>query len=142
MDTIHRSEVLTNRLGRAAQLAAVLGLLAVAEGCAWLPLLVGAGAGAGGYAWYQGYLKKQYSVDVPVAATATERALNDLGFQVDSSKFDQFGATISGKRATGERFLVVMDRAGAGRTTVKVRVGVPGDRDLAGEVHKAIQMRL
>lgn len=141
MDTINGLN-LKKRWRRASCLIAVIGLLTMTQGCMLFPLLVGAGAGAGGYAWYNGYLKKQYAVEVPAAAVATERALTDLGFQVDSSKFDKFGAKITGHRATGENFLVVMVRAGPSRTTVKVRVGIPGDKDMASEVHKSIQARL
>lgn len=120
--------------------AAIFSLL-VSVGCVGvLPFVVGAGAGAGGYAWYRGYLKKSYHADVPTAAMATEKALKDMGFAVESSKVDRFSARIKGTRATGEKFIVALDRdEKTDLTDVKVRVGIPGNPQLAEEVHTEIQ---
>lgn len=110
-----------------------------------LPLMVGAGAGVGGYAWVQGYLKRTYTVSPEHAAQVCERTVEALGFEILSSKYDKFGGKISGKRAPEgalDSFIIELERAGNARTLIKVRVGIPGDRSLAEEVHKEIAKRL
>lgn len=140
--TAAQSNVAPSRGIRRLPAILVAGFMLVSiQGCLF-PFLVGAGAGAGGLAWYRGYLKIDYAADVPKTARAAEVALSDLGFQIESSRFDRFGARIKGTRATGQKFLIVMDRAGPSKTTVKIRVGIPGDREMAEEVEAAIRKRL
>lgn len=108
------------------------------QGCLLLAAGTGAGAGAGTLAYIRGELHTTYAAPLDRAWDAALGALQDLAIPVKTSKKDQLGGTIEATRADGTAVRIVLESAGPGTTTVKIRVGTFGDE----EASKAIQRRI
>jgi len=117
----------------------VTGLLAV-SGCA--ALVVGAAAGAGGYAWVSGSLTKEFMVPAQDLQQATERALRDLMVSVKEERKDRLSALYKAEFAEGQDMSVVIQALTERTAKVKIRVGIFGNKARSEMVLSAIEKRL
>lgn len=94
-------------------------------GCA--ALLVGAAAGAGGFAYVSGELKVTESVALDTAQRAAEKALQDLKLVVIKRQQDGLSGVIEARTAGDQKVTVKTKRIAEKSTEVGIRVGVVGD---------------
>jgi len=110
------------------------------SGC--IGLFLGAAAGAGGYAWVQGALTKEFMVPAQDLQRATSRALDDLGVQVKDQKADRLSAQYNAVFAEGQKMSIVIEATTERSAKVRIRVGVFGDKTRSEMVLNAIEKRL
>jgi len=112
-----------------------------ANGC--VPLMVGAaGAGVGTYAYVKGQLETAYPATYEQTWQATLDALEGLGISVETSGKDAFGGTIKAKRADGTSVRLKVAPITSNSTSVKIRVGLFGDRTVSEGISTEIASRL
>jgi len=97
-----------------------LALLASTSGC----LAVAAGAGAGAaVAYVRGQLEANLGADFDVTATATNRAIQQLGFAKVSESKDALTDIFVVRTASDKRIDIKLENLAHGLTKVKIRVG-------------------
>ncbi|HWL14250.1 MAG TPA: DUF3568 family protein [Opitutus sp.] len=119
-----------------ALLAAVLGT----SGC--IAVAAGAGAGAAAVAYVSGQLETTLNNDYESVVTATNRAIEQLGFAKISEKKDALVAVITVRNATDKKIEVRLDNAARKLTKVRIRVGVFGDEALSIAILDKIKANL
>jgi len=117
----------------------LLAILLSGTSCFWL--VVG-GAGAGTYRYIKGDLTRNYAVDLDRAFDASRQAMKSLSISLTDQQKDSLGAVLKGERSDGSSVKIVLEPAAGNSTTITVRVGVMGNRRMAGEVHEKIQASL
>src|SRR5436190_9546211 len=107
-----------------------------------------AGAGAAGYAYYQGAVPRDYPATLDQTYPATLQALQDLGMPVVTAERDNDGATIETKSGNDESVKIWLASRSAqvpadGQWThVTVRVAIFGDGALSERLLNQIDTRL
>ncbi|MBI3084487.1 MAG: DUF3568 family protein [candidate division NC10 bacterium] len=109
-------------------LGGVLLLFPVLEGCAVLLVGAGAGAGAGTVAYIQGELSQVHAGGYERVWSAAVSALNQMNIRVIKTEKDALNGTITARRADDTSVVVKVEPTGTDTTTVKVRMGMFGDR--------------
>ena len=120
--------------------AVLVGLLIGQAGC--FLLLVGAGAGIGGYAYAEGELSRTYNAPVKRAYDACVEVLKSMKMAVKGAKQDALGGDIVAHRADGTVVRVQLKAMGAEQTKVGVRIGNFGDKEQSMAIHDKINARL
>lgn len=120
--------------------ALVLVFVLTASGCA--ALLVGAAVGVGGYAWVEGALVKDLEVPAEKLHRAASRAMRDLKLAVMEDKGDRLSAKIHAKFADGSDATISVAARTERASTLKIRVGLLGDKDKSEMISTAIEKRL
>lgn len=105
-------------------------------------LLVGAAVGAGGYAWVKGELEKTYEVPAERLHSATTRALRDLKLVVSENVGDRISAKIRAQFADGADVAIHIEAKTERASTVKIRVGILGDKEKSEMIIRTIENRL
>ena len=124
-------------------LSFLVGIFAVtASGC--IPVIVGAGVavGAGGYAWIQGELVNELNVSAERLHKAASRAMRDLKLAVMEDKGDRLSAKIKAKYSDGTDVAITVTARTEKAATLRVRVGLLGDKEKSELISTAIQKRL
>jgi hypothetical protein len=106
-------------------------------GC--VPLIVGAAAGAGGYAWASGELVKEFTASASDVQRAAVRGLKKLGVSIKEEKHDRLTASIKSKFADGKNISIQISALTEKTTRLKIRVGVFGDKTKSEMVLNSIQ---
>jgi hypothetical protein len=117
---------------------AIVVLAVNASGCA---LLVGAGAGAAGYAYLNGDLEKSYPGTVGRVWPCVKQTIEDMQMPVLSESVDELGGRLESRTADGRRVHIELEAKPA-VTVVRVRVGTIGDRDASHKILDRIDERL
>ena len=118
----------------------VAGVLLTQTGC--FLLLVGAGAGVGGYAYVQGELSRTYNAPVKQTYDAAIGVLKAMKMAVKGAKQDALGGDIVAHQADGTVVRVRLKAKGAEQTEVGVRIGNFGDREDSMTIHDKIRAAL
>lgn len=117
------------------------GLLVVAlntSGC----LAVAAGAGAGAVAYVRGQLETTVSDDYESVVSATNRAIQQLGFAKVSERKDALVDVFVVRNATDKKIEIRLDNVARELTRVRIRVGIFGDEALSLAVLDKIKSNL
>ncbi|MFA6002472.1 MAG: DUF3568 family protein [Elusimicrobiota bacterium] len=114
-----------------AILAGLLSLLVLCNGCF---LLLGAGAGVGGYSYVQGELSRTYPAGLDAVWAATQQTLAGLTLKVSAQQKDGLGGTIEAARADGTQIRLKLEPGAAGVTTVRIRIGTFGDKKSSADI--------
>lgn len=116
----------------------ILLLFPVLGACALM--LVGAGAGAGGgtVAYVQGEHSQVHAGNYERVWSATLAALNQMNIKVIKTEKDALSGTISARRADDTSVTVKVEPTGTDTTTVKIRVGMFGDRAASESIQARI----
>lgn len=122
---------------RCVGMAAML-LAPVLAGCTLALVGAGAGAGAGTVAYIQGEHSQVHAGGYERVWSAALNALKQMDIRVIKAEKDALGGTIAARRADDTAVNVKVEPSGADTTTVKVRVGMFGDRAAS----EAIQARI
>lgn len=125
-------------------IAAVLSVVALiwVTGCA--AVLIGAGAGAGTYAYVKGELIRTYQKSYESTLMAVESVIDDLGMSVQSKTTDGIQTTIKAKRKDDKPVTVKVKIEGPDWTRVSVRTGYVGlwRKELSEQFHEYVARRL
>ena len=106
-------------------------------GC--VPLLVGAAAGAGGYAFVRGALVKQFDVPANELHQAAIKAIKSLDLTVTYDKGDRLSAKVRSEFADGKDVKIDVVAVTEETSQVKIRVGVVGDKLRSEMILSAIE---
>jgi len=123
----------------------IVGLIALAlmtGGCA--AVIIGAGAGAGMYSYFEGELRRAYPADVDRAMDACLQTLDSLKIRIESKETDGVTTTLKAKRADGTPVSVKVTMLSPRGTEIGVRSGFVGlwDKDVSELIHASIAQRL
>jgi hypothetical protein len=125
-------------------LTAVMSIVALVglTGCA--AVLLGAGAGAGTYAYVKGELIRTYQKEYETTLKACESVIDDLGMSVQSKTTDGVQTTIKATRKDEKPVTVKVKIAGPDWTQVSVRTGFVGlwKKELSQQFHEYVAKRL
>jgi hypothetical protein len=103
--------------------------------------LLGAGAGAGTFAYIKGNLETTYDATMAQTWDATREALQQMGMTADIDRHDAFSGSLKGTMADGKEFNVVVTRVTDTRTEVAIRIGL-GDKKISEAIHDKIAANL
>jgi len=117
-----------------------IALLLNVVGC--VPLVIGAAAGVGGYAWIQGELVQDISTSAEKLHRATTRAMRDLKFAVYEDRGDRISAKVIAKFADGTDVKIYINAKTEYLAGIKIRVGILGDKEKSETILNAIKRRL
>jgi len=122
--------------GRVGAAVGVLLLGGLLSGC-WF--VAGAAAGAAGYAWYKGELRRSYGRSIDEAHNASLAVLKrDLKFVITEDTPNR----IKAKMPDGREVAVRLKYLGEKATEVGVKVGLLGDRSISELVLSKISSHL
>jgi len=113
-------------------------LLPLLAGCPVLLVGAGAGAGAGTVAYIQGEHSQVHAGNYEKVWSAAVNALNEMNIKVIKTEKDALSGTISARRADDTSVTVKVEPTGADTTTVKIRVGMFGDRAASESIQARI----
>ena len=106
------------------------------------------GAGAAGYAYYQGAVPRDYPANMDLTWTAAQQAVVDLGMPLEKAVRDSDGGTIETKTGDGDKVQIHLEPRAArvpadGQwTNVSVRVAIFGDGQLSERILNQIDTHL
>jgi len=106
--------------------------------CTAAILGAGAGAGLGTYSYFKGELKLDYPYPYDRTWNASLTAMERLEIEVITQGRDALAGKITGKRADGKAVVIKVKDKGLGVTTVIVRVGTFGDREVSRKIQETI----
>lgn len=118
---------------REMSLALGLGVLILTTaGC--LPLIVGAAAGAGGYAYVRGVLVKQFDVSATDLHRAAVSGLKDLDLPISYDKDDRLSAKVRAEFSDGKDVKIDIVAVTEETSQIKIRIGLFGGDKLRSEM--------
>ena len=113
-------------LKKTGYLAILMVMVMSLSGC-WA-LLVGAVAGAGGYAWVSGVLQKDYMEPSVVLQDAVVDAVEDLGLELSLDQRDRLTGRFRSEFTDGQSLKISVDALTEKSARLKIRCGVFGNR--------------
>ena len=96
--------------------------------CGCVPLFIGAAAGVGGYAWFNGAMEKDFAVPLAKLHGATVKGLKHMGVKIDENESDKHIAKIKAHFADDEKVGIVITSVTERSSSIKIRVGLMGDK--------------
>ncbi|MBI4713434.1 MAG: DUF3568 family protein [Planctomycetes bacterium] len=126
------------KLLKALSMATLLFSLSL-SGCAAALLAGGAAAGIGIYKYVNGELERKYPAGMQKCWQASVAAMEQYQFTIDSSTKDGISGQLNAKRADGTPITIAFELISENVTSLRVRVGSFGDRDVAERVHEKIR---
>lgn len=106
-------------------------------GC--VPLVVGAAAGAGGYAWVQGKLVKEFEIPASRLHDETIDALKKLEMPVLEDESDRLTAKIRSEFSDGEKVTIDIEAVTEHTSKIEIRIGILGNRDRSQMIYDAVR---
>ena len=125
-------------------LCALLGmsLLASTSGCVTTAVGGGANAAAGTYSYLTRNLEVLYGIPLADVWPRALAAVESLQLHIDKQHIDGLGGDIQARRPDGTKIRVCLKPIGDHSTSVKVRVGTLGDRDMSERVQRTIRQQI
>ena len=122
----------------------VVPVLFVITSCAapLIPLAAGAGAGAGGYAWYKGELTRNYEKPMGTIYAASLNAVKGMGLSVNKKTKGPFEARVETTLADGKGVFIKIKKLSSKSTEVSIRVGAFGNEQKSNHILRQIEKRL
>jgi uncharacterized protein YwlG (UPF0340 family) len=121
---------------------AVLLLASILPGCVLVAVGAGAGAAAGGVAYYMGELRSTERATPPEIVAATKTALGNLYVSVISSSSDELSGEVLGRTSSDEKVQISVEYKSDGLSQVGIRVGTFGDEDMSRRILNDIEKGL
>ncbi len=119
---------------------AVVTAALASSGC--VAVLMGAAAGAGGYAWVNGTLVKNYDHTAVELEDATEAALDHLGLKITTAERDRLVGRYIARFADGQGLSVRINAVTERTCKLSIRVGMLGNVTRSELVLDEIESRL
>jgi hypothetical protein len=116
-----------------------LGLFACVISTSGCFLILGAAAGAGGYAYVSGVLEKNFTVSAEKLEVATKRGLKDLSLVLESEESDRLSAKYRSTLADGNTVKIDIKALTEKTSVIRIRIGIIGDKSKSEMVLSAIQ---
>ena len=125
-------------------LYALLGmsLLASVSGCVTAAVGGGPNVTAGTYSYLTRELEVIYGIPLADVWPRALAAVESLQLHIDRQTIDGLGGEIRARRADGTKVRVYLKLSGDHGTSVSVRIGVFGDRELSERVQRAIRQQI
>ncbi len=120
----------------------MISLLALCNGCVNTAIGPDPRANVGTYSYVTRHLESLYSVPLQDLWPATLAALRNLKLTLEENHLDALGGKVLARRADGTRVKIWLDPVGARTTSVHVRIGFWGSKDLSELVHQEIRREL
>ena len=123
----------------------VVPILFVITSCvapALVPLAAGAGAGAGGYAWYKGELVRNFEKPMGASYAATLSAVKGMGLAVEKKAKGPFEANVETTLASGKKVNIKVKKLSSKTSEITIRVGAFGDKEKSNYIMRQIEKRL
>jgi len=118
----------------------LVGSLLCSGGCVGLAIGAAAGVGVGTYAFIKGELRVAYPYTYEETWSAAAAAVDALELIKTSADKDAFGGRIKAERATGSKSIKIsLKPLTSNSTSVKIRVGVFGDRAISETIASKIE---
>ncbi|MCB9757439.1 MAG: DUF3568 family protein [Candidatus Omnitrophica bacterium] len=118
----------------------LLSFILMSSGC--VPLVIGAAAGVGGYAWVKGELANDVNVSAEHLRRAASRAVRDMKLKIKEDKGDRLTAKIVAEFSDGTDVNINITAKTERSATIAIRVGLLGDKEKSQMIFAAIQKRL
>lgn len=96
----------------------------------------------GGYSYVKGELSRTYPADLDDAWSASIATVQELSLKVADKKKNGLGGRLEAQRADKTKVTLKLDPGTEGTTTIRIRVGVFGDRKASEEILGRIGRRL
>jgi hypothetical protein len=119
-----------------------ISLLASMNGCVTTAVGGGTNAAAGTYNYFSRYLEVLYGIPLADVWPRALAAVESLQLHIDRQHIDGLGGEIQARRPDGTRVHVCLTPVGDHSTSVKVRVGTFGDRDMSERVQRTIRQQI
>ena len=125
-------------------LSALLGmsLLASVSGCATTAVGGGPNVTAGTYYYLSRNLEVIYGVPLADAWPRVLAAVEGLQLHIDRQRIDGLGGEIQARRPDGTQVEVYLKPSGDHSTSISVRVGFWGDREMSERVQRNIRQQI
>lgn len=107
-----------------------------------VPLAAGAGAGAGGYAWYKGELVRNFERPLGATYAAAQKAVKGMGLAIEDKAKGPFEAKVESKLAGGKKVQIKIKKLSSKTSEVSIRVGTFGDKEKSDHIMRQIEKRL
>ena len=122
----------------------VVPVLFVITSCAapLIPLAAGAGAGAGGYAWYKGELTRNFERPMGAAYAASLNAVKSMGLSVSKKAKGPFEARVETMLADGKGVFIKIKKVSSKSSEISIRVGAFGNEEKSSHIMRQIEKRL
>lgn len=133
------------RQARAGVAAMVASGAALWGGCAAPPIVASAGLGVaqlGAETFIDGELRSVHVAEYEVVVAATEKTLADLEFERIKPRIGDRVATITAMEQTGRRIRFEIQQRTPAVTSIRIQVGMFGDRTMSRLLLGTIQSRL
>jgi hypothetical protein len=133
--------MLKNR--RRRQMAAALMALLMASGCVETALMtVGAAAALGTYKWMEGTMERDYPRPMDATWHACLAAARTMNLRITGEGYGPTESRIEAAQPDGASVKIQLISRPNMITTVKVRFGVWGDKDLSAYYHRLVTQNL
>ena len=125
-------------------LCALLGmsLLASINGCVTTAVGGGTNAAAGTYSYFSRNLEVIYGIPLADVWPRALAAIESLQLHIDRQLIDGLGGEIHARRADGTKVQVHLKPTGDHSTSVSVRIGDLGDREMSERVQRTIRQQV
>lgn len=117
-------------------------MLALCGGCVNTAIGPDPRANVGTYSYVTRNLESLYSATLQDMWPATLAAVRNLKLTLEENYLDALGGKVLARRADGTRVKIWLDPVGTRTTSVYVRIGFWGDKDLSERVHQEIRHEL
>ncbi|MDD5697109.1 MAG: DUF3568 family protein [Victivallaceae bacterium] len=135
-----KSENTTRPLVKLLILSAAVVITVLGSGC--FAVLLGAGAGVAGTAYYEGKLTSTVKANPEQVQTATEAAFKEQNIKLTSSTSNTLEAKIVGKTAEDSTVTVTASLEKNGQSKVGIRIGTFGNQAMSEKIYAAIDRNL
>ncbi|MCX7872799.1 MAG: DUF3568 domain-containing protein, partial [Verrucomicrobiae bacterium] len=112
----------------------------VLTGCAAVAL--GAGAGVGAYAYSKGELKSVEAASIDKVFKATEKAVTEMNFVIESKSKDALAGEVVCKGASDKTIKIKLKFVTEKTTEIRIRVGFWGNETFSYQILKKIRDNL
>jgi len=125
-------------------LYALLGisLLASVSGCVTTAVGGGANVTAGTYSYFTRELEVIYGIPLADVWPRALAAVESLQLHIDVQRIDGLGGEIQARRPDGTKVQVYLKPTGDHSTSVSVRIGFWGDREMSERVQRNIRQQV
>ena len=119
-----------------------MSLLASVSGCATTGVGGGPNVTAGTYYYFTRELEVIYGIPLADVWPRALAAVEGLQLHIDRQRIDGLGGEIQARRPDGTNVQVHLEPTGDHSTSVSVRVGFWGDREMSERVQRAIRQQV
>ena len=119
-----------------------MSLLVSSSGCVSTAVGGGPSVAAGTYSYLSRNLEVIYGVPLADVWPRALAAIESLQLHIDRQRVDGLGGEIQARRPNGTRVRVCLKPVGDHSTSVSVRVGTWGDREMSERVQRTIRQQI